>query len=70
MVGIEKIPTQGPALLIIYHGYLPLDGFFILSKILLDLDRKVVTIVEKLNDKIPCIDKKRFKKLIKLIINW
>lgn len=69
MVGIEKIPTQGPALLIIYHGYLPLDGFFILSKILLDLDRKVVTIVEKLNDKIPCIDKKRHQTDNKLVNN-
>jgi hypothetical protein len=69
MVGIEKIPKQGPALLIIYHGYLPLDGFFLLSKILLDLDRKVVTIVEKLNDKIPCIDKKRHQTDNKLVNN-
>lgn len=51
--GIEKIPTTGPVVLIMYHAELPYDGAFILSEIYLKLGRKVIQIVERLNAKFP-----------------
>ena len=53
MIGMEKIPKQGPAILFIYHGTAPMDASFILSKIYLDKDRKVVTVVDRMTQNIP-----------------
>lgn len=53
MIGMEKIPKQGPAILVLYHGTIPMDAGFILSKIYLDMDRKVVTVVDRMTQTIP-----------------
>ena len=51
--GLENIPDSGPAILIAYHSAMPLDAAFILSAILFEKDRRVVTIVQRNNAKIP-----------------
>ena len=51
LVGIEKIPKEGPAIILLHHGKGPVDAFFFLPRIFLELDRKVVTIVHRDNNK-------------------
>ena len=41
LVGMEKLPDKGPALLIYYHGALPLDMYYILSRLLLCKKRRL-----------------------------
>ena len=55
IAGAENIPKTGPALLILYHGFAPMDGFFFFPEILLNMNRKVVTIVDRMNANIPGI---------------
>lgn len=33
--GLENIPESGPALLIYYHGALPIDMYYVIAKLLL-----------------------------------
>ena len=51
--GLENIPDSGPAIIINYHTAMPLDAAFILSSILLEKKRKVVTVVERANANFP-----------------
>lgn len=41
LIGIEKLPAEGPALLIYYHGALPLDMYYILARLILCKKRRV-----------------------------
>ena len=50
---MEKIPKQGPAIILLHHAKAPVDAFFFLSRIFLEMDRKVVTIVDRNNQKMP-----------------
>lgn len=33
--GLENIPERGPALLVYYHGALPIDMYYVIAKLLL-----------------------------------
>ena len=39
IIGFEKIPNKGPALIILYHGAIPVDMYYLLAKIVLYKDR-------------------------------
>ena len=41
LIGVEKLPAKGPALLIYYHGALPLDMYYILARLILCKKRRV-----------------------------
>uniref|UniRef100_A0A915KKA9 Phospholipid/glycerol acyltransferase domain-containing protein n=1 Tax=Romanomermis culicivorax TaxID=13658 RepID=A0A915KKA9_ROMCU len=35
VIGLENIPDQGPALIVYYHGTLPLDVYYLIAKVLI-----------------------------------
>lgn len=53
MDGIEKIPIDGPAILILYHPPSPLDAFFILSTLFSKAKRKTIAITDRMMFKVP-----------------
>lgn len=51
--GLENIPTEGPALIIYYHGSLPIDYYYLVAKIILQKQRSVHSVVDRFLFKIP-----------------
>eukprot|EP00095_Tigriopus_kingsejongensis_P000366 maker-scaffold319_size207808-snap-gene-0.25 protein:Tk00366 transcript:maker-scaffold319_size207808-snap-gene-0.25-mRNA-1 annotation:"GI15521" len=51
--GLENIPTEGPALIIYYHGALPIDYYYLVAKIILQKQRGVHSVVDRFLFKIP-----------------
>ena len=45
IIGLEKIPDNGSALLVYYHGALPIDMYYILAKMLLYKRRPLKNVV-------------------------
>ncbi|KAL5016644.1 hypothetical protein ScPMuIL_006233 [Solemya velum] len=39
--GFEKLPSTGPALMIYYHGTLPIDFYYIMAKCILEKNRQI-----------------------------
>ncbi|CAH3161905.1 unnamed protein product [Porites lobata] len=55
LIGIEKLPAEGPALLIYYHGALPLDMYYILARLILCKKRRVRNVAATFLFQIPGI---------------
>ena len=53
VVGLEKIPDTGPALLVYYHGALPLDYYYLVAKFLLHKHRIIHSVVDSFLFHIP-----------------
>lgn len=53
VVGLEKLPENGPTLLILNHGRFPVDTPLFSSAILLKTGRSTTTIVDRNMEKIP-----------------
>lgn len=51
--GIEHLPTNGPALIIYYHGAIPIDMYYFVAKIYLKLDRLIYTVGDRFLFKLP-----------------
>jgi len=47
IIGGENLPTSGPALLIFYHGALPVDYYFLVADTLLYRGRLIQSVVDK-----------------------
>lgn len=47
VIGLENIPKDGPALLIYYHGAIPLDMYYLIAKIYLYKKRLIHPIGDK-----------------------
>lgn len=47
MVGMDRIPDTGPALLIFYHGAIPFDMYYLVAKVRLLKARMVHTIGDR-----------------------
>lgn len=45
-MGLEKIPDDGPALLVYYHGALPLDYYYLVAKCVLHKRRIIHSVVD------------------------
>ena len=45
IIGLEKIPDNGSALLVYYHGALPIDMYYIIAKMLLYKRRPLKNVV-------------------------
>lgn len=51
--GLDNIPDEGAALLVYYHGAIPVDFYYLLSKIILHKKRLVMAVGDKFLFKIP-----------------
>ncbi|XP_019753349.1 transmembrane protein 68 isoform X1 [Dendroctonus ponderosae] len=51
--GLENLPVNGPALLIYYHGAMPVDIYYFLAKVYLSRNRIVHTVADHFLFKIP-----------------
>ena len=53
IVNIDKIPKNGPALLIFYHPLGPLDAALFVSRYFEEKNRKVICIIDRILYKVP-----------------
>ena len=53
VIGLEKIPDTGPALLVYYHGALPLDYYYLVAKVVLLTHRVIHSVVDSFLFHIP-----------------
>ena len=53
VIGLENVPDRGPALLVMYHGTLPLDVYYLLAKLQLSKRRRLKIIVDHFLFKLP-----------------
>ena len=53
VIGLEKIPETGPALLVYYHGALPLDYYYLVAKMVLLKHRVIHSVVDNILFRIP-----------------
>jgi hypothetical protein len=51
--GMENIPDDTPALIVLYHGAIPIDLYYFISKTLLLKNRLVHTVADRFLFKIP-----------------
>ena len=47
VVGLEHLPESGPALIVYYHGALPVDYYYFVAKVLLNKERKIHSVVDR-----------------------
>ncbi|XP_017466375.1 PREDICTED: transmembrane protein 68 [Rhagoletis zephyria] len=53
VIGMENIPETGPALIVYYHGAIPIDMYYLNSRIILQKDRLIYTIGDRFLFKLP-----------------
>lgn len=53
VVGLENIPLEGPALIVYYHGAIPIDMYYLNSRMLLQRDQLIYTIGDRFLFKLP-----------------
>ncbi|XP_023219080.1 transmembrane protein 68-like [Centruroides sculpturatus] len=51
--GLENIPDKGPAVIIFYHGALPMDWYFMICRCLLIKKRMMVSVADRILFKVP-----------------
>jgi len=51
--GMENIPVDTPALLVYYHGAMPIDIYYLIAKTILYKDRLIHTVGDRFLFKIP-----------------
>lgn len=55
IIGLEKVPDNGAALLVYYHGALPIDMYYIIAKMLLYKKRSLKNVVATFLFRLPGI---------------
>ncbi|XP_050071980.1 transmembrane protein 68-like [Anopheles maculipalpis] len=53
VIGLENLPETGPALLIYYHGALPIDMYYLAAEMMLKRDRLIHSVGDRFLDHIP-----------------
>jgi 1-acyl-sn-glycerol-3-phosphate acyltransferase len=53
VVGMENLPKTGPALIIYYHGAIPIDMYYFTARVYLERDRLIYTIADRFLFKLP-----------------
>ncbi|KAM4687365.1 DGAT1/2-independent enzyme synthesizing storage lipids isoform 1-T3 [Discoglossus pictus] len=53
LYGVDKIPDEGPALIVYYHGALPVDYYYFVAKVILQKGRTCHTVGDHFVFKIP-----------------
>lgn len=56
VIGLDKIPDKGAALLVYYHGALPIDMYYIIAKMLLYKKRSLKNVVATFLFRLPGIN--------------
>lgn len=51
--GLDNIPDSGPAIIVYYHGALPVDYYYLSSKCLLTKKRSIYSVADRFMFKIP-----------------
>lgn len=51
--GLENLPERGPALIIYYHGAIPIDMYYFVARIYLERDRLIYTVGDNFLFKLP-----------------
>ena len=53
IIGLERIPNTGPALMIYYHGAIPIDFYYIMAKVILYKSRMIRAVGDRFLFKTP-----------------
>lgn len=53
--GLENIPADGPAIIVHYHGAVPIDVYYLIAKCITDLGRLLSVVSDRSLFKIPGI---------------
>ncbi len=53
IVGGHHVPTSGPALLVLYHGFVPLDGWYLAARYYLQRGRMIRSLADRFLFKTP-----------------
>lgn len=53
MTGLENIPEKGAALIVYYHGAIPIDLYYFMTKVYLYKNRLIHTVADYFLFKIP-----------------
>lgn len=53
VIGLDNIPQEGPALIVYYHGAIPIDMYYLNSRMLLQRERLIYTIGDRFLFKLP-----------------
>nr|CAX69493.1 Transmembrane protein 68 [Schistosoma japonicum] len=53
VIGMEKLPTNGPAYLVYYHGTCPFDAYYFTSRYCIERDRFPVPVVDRFVFRVP-----------------
>lgn len=51
--GFENIPDEGPAMIIYYHGALPIDYYYLASKVMLYKKRIIHSVADRFMFQVP-----------------
>uniref|UniRef100_A0A1L8DYJ6 Putative phosphate acyltransferase n=1 Tax=Nyssomyia neivai TaxID=330878 RepID=A0A1L8DYJ6_9DIPT len=51
--GLHHLPAEGPALIVYYHGAVPIDMYYFVARVLLAKDRLIYTVADRFLFKIP-----------------
>lgn len=54
--GLENIPDNGPALIVFYHGAMPVDWYYLLSKTIIHKNRLICAVGDRFLFKVPAFD--------------
>ena len=59
--GFDNIPNQGPAIIVYYHGAIPVDFYYVLARVIVEKKRPIYAIGDRFLYKIPGIYAKNWK---------
>ena len=51
--GLENIPNDGPALIVFYHGAMPVDWYYLLAKTIIHKNRLICAVGDRFLFSIP-----------------
>jgi 1-acyl-sn-glycerol-3-phosphate acyltransferase len=51
--GMENLPKDGPALIIYYHGAIPIDMYYLVARVYLERNQLIYTVGDRFLSKLP-----------------
>lgn len=54
--GMENVPKDGPALIVFYHGAMPVDWYYLLANVILEKKRFICAVGDRFLFKVPAFD--------------
>lgn len=53
VIGMENLPKEGPALIVFYHGAIPIDIYYLIARVCLQRDRLIYSVGDRFLFKLP-----------------